>query len=111
MPDFLLEIGCEEIPARMIDAASLELRERVHKLLDRERLLPAGALTYLDTPRGLAVLAADIPASQPDVVEEQTGPSVAVAFKDGQPTTSAHAFAKKAGVDRSEEHKSELQSP
>ncbi len=42
MPDFLLEIGCEEIPARMIDAASLELRERVHKLLDRERLLPAG---------------------------------------------------------------------
>ena len=31
MPDFLLEIGCEEIPARMIDAASLELRERVHE--------------------------------------------------------------------------------
>ena len=58
MPDFLLEIGCEEIPARMIDAASLELRDRVHKLLERERLLPAGALTYLDTPRRLAVLAA-----------------------------------------------------
>ena len=38
MPDFLLEIGCEEIPARMIDAASLELRERMHKLLERERL-------------------------------------------------------------------------
>ena len=66
MPDFLLEIGCEEIPARMIDAASLELRERVHKLLDRERLLPASALTYLDTPRRLAVLAANIPAVQPD---------------------------------------------
>ena len=32
MPDFLLEIGCEEIPARMIDAASQELRERVLKL-------------------------------------------------------------------------------
>jgi glycyl-tRNA synthetase beta chain len=102
MPDFLLEIGCEEIPARMIDAASLELRERVHKLLDRERLLPAGALTYLDTPRRLAVLAADIPASQPDAVEEQTGPSVAIAFKDGQPTPAAHAFAKKAGIDVSQ---------
>jgi len=102
MPDFLLEIGCEEIPARMIDAASLELRERVHKLLDRERLLPAGALSSLDTPRRLAVLATDIPASQPDVVEEQTGPSVAVAFKDSQPTPAAHAFAKKNGVDVSQ---------
>ena len=102
MPDFLLELGCEEIPARMIDAASLELRDRVQKLLDRERLLPAGALTYLDTPRRLAVLAADIPASQPDVVEEQTGPSVAIAFKDGQPTPAAHAFAKKNSVDVSQ---------
>jgi len=102
MPDFLLEIGCEEIPSRMIDAASLELRERVHKLLDRERLLPANGLTYLDTPRRLAVLVANIPAAQPDVVEEQTGPSVAVAFKDGQPTPAAHAFAKKNGVDVSQ---------
>src|SRR5450631_2171099 len=102
MPDFLLEIGCEEIPARMIDAASLELRDRVHKLLDRERLLLAGALTYLDTPRRLAVLAANIPAAQPDVIEQVTGPSVSVAFKDGQPTPAAHAFAKKAGVDVSQ---------
>ena len=102
MPDFLLEIGCEEIPARMIDAASLELRERLHKLLDRERLLPASALTYLDTPRRLAVLAANIPAAQADVVEQVTGPSASVAFKDGQPTPAAHAFAKKAGVDVSQ---------
>ena len=99
MPDFLLEIGCEEIPARMIDAASLELRERVQKLLDRERLAPQGSLACLDTPRRLAVLALNIPAAQPDVVEEQTGPSVSVAFKDGRPATAAHAFAKKAGVD------------
>jgi glycyl-tRNA synthetase beta chain len=102
MPDFLLEIGCEEIPARMIDAASLELRERVHKLLDRERLLPPGALASLDTPRRLAVLAANSPAGQPDVVEQVTGPSVSIAFKDGQPTPAAHAFAKKSGVDISQ---------
>ena len=102
MPDFLLEIGCEEIPARMIDAASLELRERVHKLLGRERLPPAGALTYLDTPRRLAILAANIPVAQPDVIEQVTGPSVSVAFKDGQPTPAAHAFARKAGVDVSQ---------
>jgi glycyl-tRNA synthetase beta chain len=102
MPDFLLEIGCEEIPARMIEAGSLELRERVGKLLERERLAPNGAITFLDTPRRLAVLASGIPAAQPDVTEQITGPSLAVAYKDGQPTAAAHAFAKKAGVDVSQ---------
>ncbi len=99
MPDFLLEIGCEEIPARMIDAASRELRERVHTLLRRERLEPAGAISYLDTPRRLAVLASGIPASQPDITEQVNGPSPQIAYKDGQPTPAAHAFAKKVGVD------------
>ncbi len=102
MPDFLLEIGCEEIPARMIDAGSLELRERVEKLLERERLVPGGALVNFDTPRRLAVLAPGLPAAQPDVTEQITGPSVTVAYKDGQPTPAAHAFAKKAGVDVSQ---------
>jgi glycyl-tRNA synthetase beta chain len=102
MPDFLLEIGCEEIPARMIDAASLDLRERVHKLLERERLFATGAVSSLDSPRRLAVLAAAIPVAQPDVTEQVIGPSANVAFKDGQPTPAAHAFAKKAGVDVSQ---------
>ena len=99
MPDFLLEIGCEEIPARMIDGASLELRERLSALLQRERLEPAGLITYLDTPRRLAVQALGIPSAQPDVTEQVTGPSVQVAFKNGEPTAAAHAFAKKVGVD------------
>jgi glycyl-tRNA synthetase beta chain len=99
MPDFLLEIGCEEIPARMIDAAALDLRDRLQSLLQRERLEPAGAISHLDTPRRLAVLASGIPASQPDTTERVTGPSAQVAYKDGQPTPAAHAFAKKVGVD------------
>jgi glycyl-tRNA synthetase beta chain len=98
MPDFLLEIGCEEIPARMIDAASQELRERVGALLSRERL-SGSEVTHFDTPRRLAVMAAGIAASQADVTEQVNGPSVSVAYKDGQPTPAAHAFAKKAGVD------------
>jgi len=99
MPDFLLEIGCEEIPARMIDAASQELCERVGSLLVRERLAAGGAITRFDTPRRLAVIAPSIPAAQPDVTEQLNGPSVAVAYKDGQPTPAAMAFARKAGVD------------
>ena len=99
MPDFLLEIGCEEIPARMIDGASLELRERLSALLQRERLEPTGTIAYFDTPRRLAVIAPGIPSAQPEVTEHVTGPSVQVAYKDGQPTPAAHAFAKKVGVD------------
>jgi glycyl-tRNA synthetase beta chain len=105
MPDFLLEIGCEEIPARMIGAASAELRERVAALLSRERLSGGEVtrevtheVTHFDTPRRLAVLATGIAAAQADVVEQVTGPSVHVAYKDGHPTPAAHAFAKKAGV-------------
>jgi len=98
MPDFLLEIGCEEIPARMIDAASRELQERITALLTRERL-PAAEIQTLDTPRRLAVMASGLAPAQADVVERLTGPSVNVAYKDGQPTPAAHAFAKKAGVD------------
>jgi len=101
MPDFLLEIGCEEIPARMLDAASRELRERVTALLERERL-PGSEIASFDTPRRLAVMAFGISAAQPDVTERVNGPSVSVAYKDGQPTPAAHAFAKKAGVDVSQ---------
>jgi glycyl-tRNA synthetase beta chain len=99
MPDFLLEIGCEEIPARMIEAASRELGERVMTLLQRERLEPSGVSLNLDTPRRLAVLASGIPTSQPDLTEQVNGPSAQIAYKDGQPTAAAHAFAKKVGID------------
>src|SRR6266540_4045918 len=102
MPDFLLEVGCEEIPARMIATAQEELQRRLVELLNRERLSAAGAMSYVDTPRRLAVVAPGIPAAQPDVTEQVTGPSVSVAFKDGQPAPAAHAFAKKAGVDISQ---------
>src|SRR5215831_1128151 len=102
MPDFLLEIGCEEIPARMINAASEELERRVQDLLTRERLAAQDPVSRFDTPRRLAVQAAGIPAAQPDVTEQITGPATQVAFKNGQPTPAAQAFAKKAGVDISQ---------
>jgi glycyl-tRNA synthetase beta chain len=99
MPDFLLEIGTEEIPARMIPAAQEDLQRRVIELLKRERLSAAGKVSYLDTPRRLSVLASGVPAAQPDITEQVTGPSGSIAFKDGQPSPAAHAFAKKTGVD------------
>jgi glycyl-tRNA synthetase beta chain len=99
MPDFLLEIGCEEIPSRMIQQANQELQKRVHELLKNNRLEPAGEVTRAETPRRLSVIVSGIPATQPDTQEQITGPATKVAYKDGEPTPAAHAFAKKAGVD------------
>src|SRR5512146_3292053 len=103
MSDFLLEIGLEEVPARMIVSAEAELGRRVNDLLTRERLLgPAATVTTYSTPRRLAVLVSDVLARQADTEEKMTGPSWKVAFKDGMPTAAAEAFAKRAGVALSE---------
>jgi glycyl-tRNA synthetase beta chain len=98
MPDFLLEIGCEEIPSRMLDGARQELQKRVKDLLTAERLTDAADVEAYSTPRRLAVVCRSIRGSQPDVEEQLLGPAVKIAFKDGQPTPAAEAFAKKAGV-------------
>jgi glycyl-tRNA synthetase beta chain len=100
MPDFLFEAGLEEIPARMIGPAQAELARRVEELLGRERLLRAGhEVNSYSTPRRLAVLVKGIKSEQDDVQEQLTGPSWSVAFKNGEATPAAHAFAKKAGVE------------
>jgi len=99
MPDFLLEIGLEEVPARMIAAAQAELLKRTLALLTREQLIaPEPTAHSYSTPRRLAVLVKNVLSRQPDVTEETTGPSVKIAFKDGQPGPAAEAFARKAGV-------------
>ena len=76
MADFLLEIGLDEIPARMIAGAEAELGRRLTELLTRERLLgAAGKVTTYSTPRRLAVLAEDVLPCQSDSEEKLTGPS------------------------------------
>src|ERR1700756_694205 len=111
MPDFRLEIGTEEIPARMIDDARSELGRRMAALLARESLMKPTegrpvedesswtAFTSHATPRRLMFRVNDVPTHQPDVTEQILGPSLKVAFKDGKPTPAAEAFAKKVGVE------------
>jgi len=95
MADFLLEIGTEEIPARMIQDASQELQKRVEELLAKNSL-PHQGIKRSETPRRMSLIVSGIPATQPDVQEQLTGPATKVAYKDGQPTPAAHAFARKA---------------
>jgi glycyl-tRNA synthetase beta chain len=101
MADFLLEIGLEEIPSRMIAAALADLSSRVESLLVRERLLSAqhAQLEAYSTPRRLAVLVRGLLLKQDDAEEVLTGPSWKIAFKEDVPTPAAIAFAKKAGVE------------
>jgi glycyl-tRNA synthetase beta chain len=99
MAEFLFEIGLEEVPARMIAGAQAELQRRVVAMLERERLVSAGAETKsFSTPRRLAVWVAGVAMQQEDVREELMGPATKIAYKDGQPGPAAVAFAKKAGV-------------
>jgi len=103
MADFLLEIGLEEVPARMIAGAQAELLRRTLALLGKEKLLPegfdplTGAQSY-STPRRLTVLVRGVCEQQSDITEDVTGPAVKIAFKDGVPTPAAEAFARRSGV-------------
>lgn len=100
MAEFLLEIGLEEIPARMIAGAEAELARRIIDLIARERLTTENAkVTAYSTPRRLAVRVEGLAPAQPDVQEVLTGPSWKIAFPNGEPGPAAQAFAKKAGVD------------
>jgi glycyl-tRNA synthetase beta chain len=99
MPDFLLEIGLEEVPARMLASAQAELLKRTLGLLAREQLVVGDPIAHsYSTPRRLAVLVRGVLTQQPDITEETTGPAVKIAFKDGVPTPAAEAFARKSGV-------------
>ena len=100
MAELLLEIGLEEVPARMLAAAEAELARRVEALLTRQRLLAAegaGLINY-STPRRLAVRVTGVLAQQQDMREQLTGPAWKAAFPNGQPGPAAEAFARKAGV-------------
>ena len=104
MADLLFEIGLEEVPARMIAAAQAELLRRIVELLGRERLLLDGFDPLTDaksysTPRRLSVKVSKVEPTQMPLMVEVLGPSAKVAFKDGQPTPAAIAFAKKNGVE------------
>jgi glycyl-tRNA synthetase beta chain len=99
MPDFLLEIGLEEVPARMLPTAQAELLKRTLALLTREHLIGVEPIAKsYSTPRRLAVLIENVLEQQEDITEDTTGPAVKIAFKDGVPTPAAEAFARKSGV-------------
>ncbi len=100
--DLLVEIGTEEIPARMLKGASREFTALLARILEEEGLAPGVAESFA-TPRRLAALVRSVALRQQDREEDLTGPPAKAAFDaDGKPTKAALAFADKAGVPAAE---------
>jgi len=91
MPDFLLELFSEEIPARMQARAAEDLRKLVTEALVGAGLLYEGAKAFV-TPRRLALTVKGVPVRQPDVKEEKKGPRV------GAPEGAIQGFLRAAGL-------------
>jgi glycyl-tRNA synthetase beta chain len=91
MPDLLLELFSEEIPARMQARAAEDLRKAVTDRLVDAGLVYEGAKTFV-TPRRLALAVQGVPARQADVREERKGPRV------GAPDNAIAGFLKSAGL-------------
>ncbi len=98
MLPFLLEIGTEEIPDWMIPGALENLEKLFTELLAKHRLSHE-ALQLDATPRRLVLRCAGIDETQETTESLVTGPPVSAAFKNGEPTPAAHAFAKKMNTD------------
>ncbi len=78
MPDLLLELFSEEIPARMQAKAADDLRRMVTDKLVAEGLVYEGAKAFA-TPRRLALTVHGIPARQSDLKTERRGPKIGAA--------------------------------
>ena len=97
--EFLLEIGCEEIPAGMLPRAEEELRTGIEKLLTAENLSDGITVETFSTPRRLTAWVRGLRLKQADVVSEVTGPPKSVAYDAvGAPTRAAVSFAEKQGI-------------
>ncbi|MFL5131595.1 MAG: glycine--tRNA ligase subunit beta, partial [Microvirga sp.] len=100
MPDLLLELFSEEIPARMQRRAAEDLKKLVTDALVERGFLYEGAKA-LATPRRLALHVAGLPVKGQDVREERKGPRV------GSPEAAIQGFLKGAGLSSIEQAKIE----
>ncbi|MGO4574027.1 glycine--tRNA ligase subunit beta [Microvirga sp. 2TAF3] len=91
MPDLLLELFSEEIPARMQRRAAEDLKKLVTDALVERGFLYEGAQAFA-TPRRLTLNVVGLPVKGQDVREERKGPRV------GAPEAAVQGFLKSAGL-------------
>lgn len=91
MKNFLLELRCEEIPARMQAAARAEL-EKLFRAQMQAAGLDVGDLTIWSTPRRLTLIAHNLPLATAAVSEEVKGP------RSSAPPQALEGFLRKTGL-------------
>lgn len=96
--DLLLELGCEDLPARYVVSLAAALTRGIAEGLAKRGIQP-GAATTFGTPRRIAVRIVGVSDQQPDQALERLGPALAAAIKDGRPTPAGLGFAKSCGVE------------
>ncbi|MFN3585241.1 glycine--tRNA ligase subunit beta [Phenylobacterium sp.] len=93
MPQLLLELFSEEIPARMQAQAARDLERMARERLAEEGLLPE-ALTTFAGSRRLTLVAEGLPPAQPDRREERKGP------RANAPDQAIEGFLRSTGLTR-----------
>ena len=91
MPELLLELFSEEIPARMQARAADDLKRLVTDGLEAQGLA-AGEARVFATPRRLTLVLDGVPAKSPDLSEERKGPRV------NAPEAAIAGFVKSVGL-------------
>ena len=92
MPDLLLELHSDEIPARMQSGAASDLRRMLKAALD-DQVSSDGEVIVHVTPNRLCAVARDLPETTAGAVEERRGP------REGAPQNAISGFARSAGVE------------
>ena len=98
VPDLLLEVGCEELPASFVRSACADLQAAIGDALAGAGVA-AGASSTLSTPRRLIVSVQGVAAMQPDQEKVLRGPGVKAAYDaSGAPTGALQGFCRGQGA-------------
>lgn len=95
--NFLFEIGLEELPAQYVDQAEKDLKKIIENELKSERIKFSGIESF-STPRRVTAIIKDLAEKQDDLDKKSVGPSIEIAYKDGQLTKAGEGFVKSQGA-------------
>jgi glycyl-tRNA synthetase beta chain len=98
--DLLIELGCEELPPKSLDALREAFFAGIAAGLDKQGVTyDASGSRCFSTPRRLAAFFSQVAGGQADTIQERRGPAVSAAFDaDGNPTAAALGFARSVGL-------------
>lgn len=99
MPELLLELGCEELPASFVQKAYTDLRVSLTEMLRKAGVLNGEGVSF-GTPRRLIIDFPDLDYRQKDATKEQRGPALKAAYDDaGNPSQALLGFCRSQGID------------